>query len=74
MLQVRFTNWCTSILLAISGKSYTWSCSSTNLKLVRTTATLVYGDMKQKIQKLLSDSCDKNSSGVPVKEDCYSKK
>ena len=41
-------------------------------KLVRTTATLVYGDMKEKIQKVLSDSCGKDSDGVSVKEeDCY---
>ena len=39
---------------------------------VRTTATLVYGDMKEKIQKVLNDSCGKDGGGVPVKEeDCY---
>ena len=39
---------------------------------VRTTATLIYGDMKEKIQKVFSDSCGKDSGGVPVKEeDCY---
>ena len=38
---------------------------------VRTTATLIYCDMKEKIQKVLSDSCGKDSGGVPVKEeDC----
>ena len=36
-------------------------------KLVRATATLVYSDMKEKIQKVLSDSCGKESGGVPVK-------
>ena len=42
-------------------------------KLVRTTATLVYGDMKEKIQNVLSDSCGKDSGSGPVKEeDCYS--
>ena len=41
-------------------------------KLVRTAATLVYGDMREKIQKVLSDSCGTDSGGVPVKEeDCY---
>ena len=30
-------------------------------KLVRTTATLVYGDVKEKIQKLLIHSCGKDS-------------
>ena len=41
-------------------------------KLVRTTATLVYGDMKDKIQKVLSDSFGRDSGGVQVKEeDCY---
>ena len=28
-------------------------------KLVRTTATLIYGDMKENIQKVLSNSCGK---------------
>ena len=40
-------------------------------KLVRTIATLVYGDMKEKIQKVLSDLCDKDSGGVPIKEEDF---
>ena len=40
-------------------------------ELVRTTITLVYGDMKEKSQKVLSDSFGKNSGGVPVKEDGF---
>ena len=40
--------------------------------MVRTTGTLVYGGMKEKIQKVLSDSCGKDNGGVPVKEeDCF---
>ena len=39
--------------------------------MVRTTASLAYGDMREKVQKVLSDSCGKDSGGVPVKEkDC----
>ena len=33
-------------------------------KLVRTTAILVYDDMKEKIQKVLSDSCGKDSTNL----------
>ena len=40
-------------------------------KMVRTTATLVCGDIKEKI-RWVSDSCGKGSGGVPIKaEDCY---
>ena len=48
--------------------------------MVRTTASLAYGDMREKVQKVLSDSCGKDSGGVPVKEkdcdctNCYYKK
>ena len=42
-------------------------------KLVGTTAFLVYGDMKEKNSKVLSDSCGEDNGGVPVKqEECYS--
>ena len=41
-------------------------------KLVRTTAILVYGGMKEKIKKVLNDSWGKDSGSVPVKEEeCY---
>ena len=40
-------------------------------KLVRTTDNLVYSDMKEKIQELLTDSCGKHSGGVSIKEECY---
>ena len=40
-------------------------------KLVRTTDNLVYSDMKEKIQQLLTDSCGKDSGGVSIKKEYY---
>ena len=40
-------------------------------KLVETNASLVYGNMKEKIQNVLIDSCFKDSGVVPVKKEEY---
>ena len=66
MLQVKFTDWGESINL-LQAANLTPDLE----KLVRTTATLVYGDMKEKIQKVLNDSRGKDICGVLVKEGCY---